>query len=661
MTATLRHPTAAFFEYNLSLELKLDSEGTTVSILSGHIESLSLNLHSYGFNCQVQFASFDNQELDDLFSPAKLPNITKATLSFKSTEEAQSDPLLELQGIVTQKIVKRVDQINERPQAIRVYEIIFTDTAKVEWEEHFPLNIYVEKSMKHVIDEHKTPDISIDYNFPPLETIYPILAFSLPYQSGKAPNKQTSFYSFLMWYLQKENGVWGYNYDTHSYSISQTKESEGEAFKIFEPYVTPPTYIFPENLRYSIKTIKHSPTLSDVEDLLEEKAFESIRRDMIVPLTPADFLNLDHHEVKSLANSEEAEVRVIVSQFFRDFHIDKLVPGRLVAFQGDPKSKTWSLDPLYKDKTFRVRSMRLEAYKPKTSEGITSPVEAYQLSLTALLEQESETFVERPAFNSPKFPFPIHGTILSDIGDVPQTTYTVIEADETPQCYYLVTVPVAGEGNEVIVPFTPDFMTGQYYFPLCKGEKVVLSMSFQSAKIERILDWQPLARLPQGVQGNQIMLGSNGPDKYAFVKHEFEDLSNSVVTIKQSSSETQTQTIRIQEKSLLIEVQENGKKSLVIQLNQDASLSLSLQDIDSGMTQKIVLDGKTLSLTCKNKEATSQYVQKPDSISLTCNEFNVSSEKINLHAKDSITQKGDSKIDIEAPVINMKSPSIKMG
>ena len=661
MTYTMASTPETFFEYDLSLELKIEAGGANVSILSGNIEDLSLDLHSYGFTCMLQFSSFENNDLDDLFSPSNVPKVTKASLSFKSTEKDQPDPLLELRGIVTKKIVKRVDQIGEKEQSVRFYEITFSDNAKVQWGEHFPVNIYIDQSMKHVIEQHKTPEISIDFNFPPLEEIHPILAFSLPYKHGEAPSRQTTFYSFLMWYLQNENAVWAYDYHSQSYSLSSTKESEGDPYKIFEPYVVSPTYIFPETLRYNVKTIKHSSTLADVEDLLVTDAFETIHRDVIVPLSPVDFLDLDHQEVKSSVNSEEAEIRLEVSQFLKEFHIDKLVPGSLVAFRGDAKIDSWTSDPFYKGKTFRSRELRVEAHKPKTSEAVVTAVESYRLSVTALLEEKDENFIERPDFIPPAFPFSIHGTVFSDIGDVPQTTYRITPAEESPQLYYLITVPLAGETKELIVPFTPDFMTGQYYFPFCKGEKVVLSVYFQAAKIERVLDWQPLARLPQGVQGNQIVLASNGQNKYSILRHEFEDLTNSVITLEQSSSATQRQTIHIQEKDLVITVEEQGKKTILVSLNNDSGLILSLQDKESGMTQTIVLDGKTITQTCKNQEATSTIVQKPDSVTVTCKTFTVTADNIALHAKDGIEEKGGSKVDIITPVTNIQCPSVKMG
>jgi hypothetical protein len=659
-----------FFECNLNLELKLEIEGDSVTVFSCHIEDVSLDLQSYGFNSTVQLISFGNSELDKLFSPSHVSKITKAELSFKHVSEKQTDPLLELKGLVTKKSLKRIDRIGDKEQSRRIYEITFSDYAAAEWGEHFPTNIYVDQTMKFVIEEHKTADISIDYSFPPLEKTHPILAFSLPYQHGVSAEEQITFYSFLMWYLQRENGIWAYDYHSYGYSLSDKKEAEGEPFKIFEDYVLPPTYIFPETLRYNVKTVKHSPVLADIDTLVVKDAFDAIRKDVLEPLNPACFLDLCHDKIKSHVYSKEAEVRVQVVQFFEDFHLDKLIPGALLGFRGNPKEKSWTSDDFYKDQVFRSRSLRLRSYKLDTSEPSVSAIEPYRLSVTVLLEQKTEIFVERPAFIPPVFPFSIHGSIFSDIGDPKQTTYKIIQADNGSQLYYLVTVPLAGEDKKLIVPFVPDFMTGQYYFPFCKGEKVVLSMYFQCAKIERVLDWQPLARLPQGVQAGQIVLASDGEDKYSIIRHEFEDLKRSVFTIQQSSSADQSQTIQIQEKDITVAVQEKEKKEVIIKLNRDTGLTLIVKDSESEVTQEVFLDGKVLVLKCtEDGVIKSTYEQTPTSITVSCAKFNVSATEINLSAKDnltvcgkkSLTAQSDIVVGINATTTNINSSEVKMG
>ncbi|MGH2612794.1 MAG: hypothetical protein ACRDFB_07065, partial [Rhabdochlamydiaceae bacterium] len=195
----------AFFECDLDLSLTLDAEGKQAEVVAGNIERISLDLHSYGFNGSVQLSSYGNQDLDGAFNSTK---VTKITLTFKPTDPLLGTaPLLEIKGIITRKLFKRTDAIGEnKEQSIRLYELAFLDAAQAVWSEHFPVNIYVDESMKDILDKHKNSDISIKYNFKALEDKHPITAFSLGYKDSLSEEQQVSFYSFLMWYLHQEEG-----------------------------------------------------------------------------------------------------------------------------------------------------------------------------------------------------------------------------------------------------------------------------------------------------------------------------------------------------------------------------------------------------------------------------------------------------------------------
>ena len=644
------------FEDNLKVTLLIQIEGEEVKILSGNIEKLSLIAHSYGYDCGIQFTGFEDDKLSALFSS---PKITKATLSFFDHEK-EGPPLLEIKGIVTDKYLRRVDS-DERKKGM--YEIFFSDNAKVTWKEHFPTNIYVDKTMKDVFDEHKNDEITIKYDWDVLEETHPIIAFALEYKGWTPEKDQVSFYSFLTWYLNQEGGVWEYDYKKHAYSmLGKKSEGEGEPYGIYEWCVNPPICKFPQAVRYNDKILKHSSDTLNEQDNENPEAFKSVRVDAFDSGNYRFFPELVRRTIKSKQKPEKNSIEFTTTQMTEDLTIDKIIPGSMVTFKADKTTNgTWSKDAAFKDKVFRVRSLVFEAEKMSTSEKEEKPVAAFQILMKGLLEYKEELFIERPDFIPLQFPFTIQGKIFSTIGEKEQTTYNIAEGENAPLGQYLVSVPLAGKDKKVVVPFTPDFMTGQYYFPFCKDERVLLSMYFHTAKIERVIDWQPLARLPSGVQGNQIVLSSNGKDKYVILKHEFVDGKDSVFTIKQSSSEEQTQTITITEKDMIVVLDEKDKKTLLINLNHEKGLTLSLKDKNADMTQETIFDGKAMTHLCKGSAGTSTIVQKPDSITVECDKFSVKSKEIILDAEDSISQSGKSKVNIETAIANIKAPSVKLG
>ena len=650
------HP---FFEAELTLLLTLDVEGNKVEILAGHIDDLDLNLNSYGHRCFLSFSLFDREDVNALFAQTK---VMKASLSFlpgKSLLEMTTP--FEIQGIVTDKVFRRLrSPQGKETQTFYVYEISFSDSAKVTWEQHFPVNLYANESMKDIIDQHINPEVTIKYDWSLLEVKRPLTAFSLKYQPGIAAHQQTSFYSFLHWYLYQENGVLTYDYKTHEYDLSgEKKKAEGLPLELREWDVLPPTCIFPPSVRYNEKVLKHTSEALVAQDKENPDSFKSVRRDSIDSKNYPLFPEQAPEDVQSSLQLTKPEIDVEVIKFSDSIHIDKLVPGSFVSFTGDGEGE-WSSDPNFASQKLRVRNLVFKAHNLNSSQEVELPYQSFQLYVKMKLEAEEEEFVERPTFNAPHFPFYMQGTVVSNVGEKEQSTHQILETEESPQGLYLIQVPLAGKGKTVMAPFVPSY-SGQYYYPFNKGAKVLLGIHFHTTRIERPIDWDPLARLPKGVQGNQIVLASNGKDEYTILRNEYEEGKNSVFTIKKSSSETQVQTIQIQEKNVMVSVEEKDQKTLLLQLNNDSGFVLSLEDKASGNQQQIVFDGTSITTTCKGDAGTSVIIQKPDAISFDCKEFTIKSEKITFDAQDAIALNGANKVGIESKIADIAASTVNLG
>lgn len=651
------------FNHNLVLALELEADGKTVNIHTGNIEKFNLNLHAYGHSGIIQFTGLNNAELDSLFRPEK---VIKVTLAFKSADPLtgmeMGAPQLEIKGIVTHRCLKRLtSHLDVEKKPLRLYEITFVDAAKATWTQHFPINAYVDQSMKDVFEQHVNPEISLKFDWDKLDTKHPITAFSLPHKEWLPEQQQISFYSFFIWYLHKENGVLAYDYKAHSYTLLGKKAPHpGKPFTIFEEWVDPPVCIFPNPPRYNINKLKPSFDNVEKEDKENKEVFKSVKR---VSIKPENYRCYPEQACETFQTPLIPEKNCVEAEFnhFDDaLSLEKLVPGMGVCFKGD-KGGRWSEDECYKGKNYIVQSLHIQAERMDETDELPKFFQTFNMQMKAILEEEGEPYIPRPAFTPPEFPFTVLGTVFSDIGDKEQSTYKILESEKAPQGQYLVKVPLVEGDKKVVVPFTPDFISGQFYFPFTKGQRVEVAMYLHTAKIQRPGDWQPLARLPMGLQANQIMLASNGKDKYTYLRHDFEDGKNSVFTIKQSSSETQTQTIQIKEKDTLITVEEKDKKTLFIQMNNETGITFSLEDKTASVTQQTIFDGKSMTHTCKGNEGTSTCIQKPDSITFDCKKFSVTCDEYNVDAKDSISQKGANKFDLESKVANLKAKSVKMG
>lgn len=633
---------------DLALKLELESDGKKGEILSGNIERFELEYHPYGFDAMVHFSVFDDPKIAELFAGEKPID---ATFSYQTSRQKKKkkDPT-KIKGIVWERTSKGIGKEGQEKD-IWIYKIRFSDCAKVSWSAHFPYKIYLEKTLKDVIDEEKNALINLEYDFEALTEEHPILAFALDYKKDRSGVEQPNFYHFLMWLLHLEGGVLEYNYKDNKYKILGKKSAEGDPIGVAEWWVTPPVCTYPNPARSSGNVIKHAPDKVDKEEKEEETAFKKVLSDSLDSETYLQFPEQNDLDYKGTQEPEKATVHFTTMELTEKFHFEHLFPGKLIAFKGEAKKgRTWSENALFNGKTYRLNKVSIKGEKTKASEGMKSFVQHYEVKIDVEGEDKEETFIPRPSYVKPVYPFSILGKVFCEIGDEEQTTYNVVKDEKAPLGRYEVLVPIGGEEKKVIVPFSPDFMTGQHYFPFCRDQHVMLDMHFRTGKIKRVVNWQPLTELPEKIQGCQVVYGSNGKDKYFYQKHEFVDGKDSVMTIKQSSSETQTQVIEIKEKIMTFTVEEKDKRKVMVQFDRDKGLLLQVEDKEGGITNQTEYTEKEITHTSKGGDGTSTIVQKPDAVEVECKKFTVKCEESLIDAKKTITNKAGSKVINDTPV-----------
>lgn len=643
---------AITFSKELEITFELDVEGTKEKVLAGNITKIELAAHSYGYAAEVEFLTFDNDKLDALFIKEK---VMKATLAFLE----KGSPILEVKGIVSQRGYTPQGKGNDK-KPVRIYAVCFTDAATITWSHHFPMKIFVDQTMKDVIEAEKNPLISIKYDWDELTKPSPILAYNLEHKNRLTPVEQTSFYAFLNWYLYQFNGILEYDYKENSYSVLGKKSEKGKPVPLPEWFMTPPKCHYPEPTRFQKRQIKHSAKNMDQSDGENPNSFQSVRKDEFDESTYTHFPEQVSQIVKSASSREMQTLTFYLKNFSEAMNLGNLVPGALFEIKEDVKTGgVWCEDPAFKGKTFRVTDFTFKAVMEGGAEAVDRPIQSYKIDVQVDAESKDDTFVQRPSFPRPTFPFSIPGKIFSEIGPPEQTTFNLVKSDKIPLGHYQVTIPLAGD-KKIVVPFYPDTLNGQHYFPLCKDQQIMLAVYFQTARIERILDWQPLARLPLDTQANQIVFGSNGQDKYTIQKHEFKGGQEAVLTIIQSTSKNQTQTIQVEDKDLTITVEEKGKNTVTIKLNRQNGLLLQMKDTDSGVTQQSQYNSESITHTSQGSDGKTTVIQKPDSISMECKTFTLASDEVVIDAKKTATLKAASKIFIDAPVVNAKE-TVNMG
>ena len=619
------------FKDTIKFNLELQIEGKDYEIACGNIDKVHFNLHSYGFDCAVQFW-WEDKEGHPLFCSTA---IIQSTLTVASPDPKLPEKLL-LKGLVTARSLVTENTINkakETPVLMRLYRIHFKDFAQAVWSQHFPTSLYVDKTMKDVIEAQKSPLINITYDWEVLTLKQPIIALGLGCEGNRA-----SFYSFLMWYLSQTGGIWEYNYAQHDYALLEKKKADQEPIDFDPLQVESILCDFPEPIRHHSKILNgyaKEPKTKEVENKL---AYEAMTRDYLL-CSP---LSTSFEKMEKNAQPVSTAYQHLLRVNFKELPRMKLTPGALVQF----KEKCWNEELYYKNNIYRSQSLSLKASATDLNyiENNKLSYQIYQIEAQALLEMKDETIVKRPEFFIPTYPFYVEGKIFSQAGKEEQTTYQVHQDEETSEEFYQIEIPL-WENQKIIAPFMCHDLPGQFYFPIPKGERVEVELYFLSAHIKKFKDWWTHARLPKDIQGNRLVFTPKTEEVYTVMHHAL-DGEEPVFKIERYTVE-QFQRLQMKNQGVLIELKEkeDAVPTCFIQMDYPTSLTLTTQNKEKDIVQTIKLEEGSIQITCQGKEGTSSFLQKPDEITIECKKFNLNCEIATIKAKnDFISEANNTKI-----------------
>jgi hypothetical protein len=573
--------------------------GKGFPVASTQIKRVSLELRSWGFEAEVTFDITQTRSSDELFSKFAKTTLTKAEMVIQEdlAEDERSDKTkIKVTGYVT---TKSVEEILDRsgtdiPVLYRRYTIRFVDAAQAFWRQHHPIDLFIDKNFQNVVDAHKGSNISITMDqWSPTQTNFPIHFVGLG-----APGNRASFYDFVVWFTDTQNGVWTYDAASNDYKLTASKDDTATpvAFKWQE--VGSIGTDFPETPRYEENVLNSYTANASTNNITNDQSVTGLRRDFLVR-TSIDSDVTDRVKLET-ARLVVRESEVVVG--FRDYPTMAIVPGTLIDFS----HKLFGKKLYQASKTYRVRELKLEAETPseKMKAEDAESGSLFRISLSLRLELKDEKFVPLPSYVEPRWPAFIEGTVVSETGDdgneeqkkPPEETYQIYSDEKTSLDEYKVAIPLfpskssggggegAGGGEEgssspappagggaggaggkkdpgkiVVVPYLPNTFPGHFYFPAYKHERVLLALSFRSAEIVQYLEWRAGARLPADGQGDHLLLGKKEKDQTSF-SHAYDGNSNPVVTLIRTKDKD-VQSIVIEEGKLTITVKENPDDS----------------------------------------------------------------------------------------------------
>lgn len=534
------------FRETLKVALALSAENQRASADGGNIKELRLSLKSFGFEgrCRIWVLAESDAFFELVSSPALLEielGISKALYTTAPAPEP-----LAVRGVVTQRRLREIASadVAGNPVLYREYSFEFCDAPRALWSQHRPCAVYAKSSLKKVLEEHTPPKLSIKTPWPALGRVRPMVCLGLGADLA-------SFYDFVFWLSDMEHGHLFYDYAGQSLVFAAEKPSAGAREDLvfgalaqtsgFQVTFAPPP-------RASVKVLNSRDGATRELAVEQPNAAVGVRHDFLI-----------HTAVNAEAEAQKATLEKRFATGAFDVAVEcgaypemYLAPGSRLSLASEFSSSLF-----VSEKGLRVTAIQLsaEAINQTPEHDIESSTTQYAVEYSIELEAEADKRWRGFEYRAPRYPLRVEGKVLSAVGSAGERAYSVYAESDASDTYK---VQLASWNVTISVPMTPDFMPGHFFFPVYKDSRVFVALDFDSARIERFLDWGKDVTLPSASQGNHLLLGRSNTSETS-IKHWYVDNSPELVIGRVNAGDCGTVTVK--EGTLTLELTEEGSSS----------------------------------------------------------------------------------------------------
>jgi hypothetical protein len=564
----------------LRAELSIDAGGAPFAVASRHVERFDLRLDPWGFEAEVIFwvvCDADPSE-DTLFDAFVGPDQLAASLTLGRTfdEVGEEAEALVLAGLAVERSVdeRPADEVAGAPVLSRRYRLRFVDRARALWSQHRPTSLYVDATYQALFADNLPDGVTLEHAWAASSTQRPVLSLGLGAADEAPARAAPSFFDFTFWLLDREAAGLFYDFAADSYQIADQKPDASSPDSL-EPDEVEAIEIVPPRLRREKVVVLNAYTdaAEARREIANADALEGLRADALARTPVAAEFDARVKRETARARQRKAAARVSLRR----------TPAAALAPNAAVKLSDRFSDKLFASgKTYRIVTLRLRGAPPDatpapgpdapSTEGADAPppdtdlagqgggVEAdlgrrYALDYELDLELADDPVFHAPPFAPPAWPFFIEGKVVSEIGEADEETYQAYRDETTSVDFYKIAAPLF-DHKKIIAPYEPNTLSGQFYFPLYKGERVLVALDFDRAAVAGHLDWRPGARLPLESQGNHLLLGKKGKSQTS-LRHTYADGKPSF-TIERTSG-ADHQTIVISEGTIRLETKEEAE------------------------------------------------------------------------------------------------------
>ncbi len=532
------------------------------TVASRHVERFDLRLDPWGFEAELAFwvlCDADPAE-DTLFEPFVGPAQLEVSLTLGRSfdEVGEEAEALVLKGLALERSAVEMvaDEVEGAPVLSRRYCLRFVDRARALWSQHRPTSLYVDATYRDLFADNLPRGVTLAHAWAASSAGHPVLSLGLgAADEAAAPGvAPASFFDFTFWLLDREAAGLFYDYAAASYRIADQKPDAASPLSLEFEEVEAIEIVPPRLRREKVVVLNaYSDAAEARREIANGDAVEGVRAEALARTSIASEFDARVKLEAARARQPKAGARVTL----RNTPAAALAPNAAVVLGEDFSDKLFAYGKTYRIVTLRLRGAPDAADADLSGQGGGAEADLgrrYALDYELDLELASDPVFHAPPFAPPAWPFFVEGTIVSEIGAGDELTYQAYRNETTSLDFYKIAVPLF-EGQKVIAPYEPNTFSGQFYFPLYKGERVLIALDFDGAAVAGHLDWRPGARLPLESQGNHLLLGKKGASQTS-LRHVYADGKPSL-TIERTS-DNDRQTIVISEGTIRLETREEG-------------------------------------------------------------------------------------------------------
>lgn len=640
------------FEDRLAVSVTLTIAGTAHAFTGGAVPHVELRLDSHGFAGTVELLVQDDTEqgggfedaLLDAFLGAELVEATvEVATVYDHAETPDSLSPIRVEGLVTHKSMEELllRRSGDQPILVRRYRVELADPARVLWTQHFPCQLYTDKTPQAIIDEHAGEHITLTYDWAVLAESKPQWFVHLP------PALGASFYDFVVWVVDVRGGVLTYDYAEQQYAITELVDASAEAQPLHGDDVHTAEIVVPPAPRHVVVVADSYGDGPRSETIEQEQAVTGVRHDR--PMRSP--ISQDVDDAVALERTRLRLPKYEAALCFGRMPIAQVVPGTRLTLAA---ANRWSAGSALVTPTWRVRALELCAT------ALAGPLDrdhqeastGYTVELRARLAQSDDPCVSLPCYRTPVYPGYVEGKVVSEKGEDGEKTYQTYRNATTSLDEYTVRVPLWAD-QEVTVPFEPAQGSGNVYVPSYRDERVLLAMELEQTRIERLLAWREGAALSMDVQGEQILLGKSATS-HTSINHVYDD-TQPVLNVARTHDDD-TQLVQLREGTLLLQVQEladgqaaAGTLVCTLEKSKTNGVTLKVVNADASITQTVTMNGTTLTLEVAGAEDKSFITIEAAKISVETKDLVIKARNtIECKAEDTATYESKGKTTIES-------------